>query len=164
MPKSPKSPKVPKASTVSDAVAALDSVRGSWLRRPGVTAVDVGFKIAGDEMTDTVALRVHVERKRPAASLASEDVFNDPDTGPDEVGGFEVDVVEAAYSPSGVVLDHEDLAAVDGGWGVGGKCDVPDESLGSCADRLETASIDDFPPVQDGDLPAAASDIVDNVG
>jgi len=113
MPKSPKSPKVPKASTVSDAIAALDTVRRSWLRRPGVTAVDVGFKISGDELTDTVALRVHVERKRPAASLASEDVFNDPDSGPDEVGGFEVDVVEAAYSPSGIVLDHEDLVAIE---------------------------------------------------
>ncbi len=109
----PKSPRTPKASTVADAITALDSVRREWLRRPGVTAVDVGFKISGDELTDKVALRVHVERKRPAASLATEDVFNDPATGTDEVGGFEVDVVEAAYSPSGIVLDHEDVATVE---------------------------------------------------
>jgi endonuclease G len=105
----PKSPKTPKASTVDDAIAALDTVRRSWLRRPGVTAVDVGFKISGDELTDKVALRVHVERKRPVAALASEDVFNDPAEGTSEVDGFDVDVVEAAYSPSGVVLDLEDL-------------------------------------------------------
>jgi len=109
----PKSPKTPKASTVEDAIAALDSVRRSWLRRPGVSAGDVGFKISGDELTDKVALRVHVERKRPVASLATEDVFNDPDGGTNEVNGFEVDVVEAAYSPSGVVLDHEDVDAVE---------------------------------------------------
>lgn len=109
----PKSPKTPKASTVDDAIAALDTVRRSWLRRPGVTAVDVGFKISDDELTDKVALRVHVERKRPVASLATEDVFNDPGEKTNEVNGFEVDVVEAAYSPSGVVLDLEDLDTVE---------------------------------------------------
>jgi hypothetical protein len=55
----------PKTDRVPGAIATLDKVRRQWLRREGVTAVDVGLKISNGEITDTVALRVHVARKRP---------------------------------------------------------------------------------------------------
>ena len=61
-------PKRPKHQEVTDAIAALDGVRREWLRRPGVTAVDVGFKIKDREVTDTVALRRTVRRTRRSCS------------------------------------------------------------------------------------------------
>jgi hypothetical protein len=102
---------------VQAAVEALDKVRRSWLRRSGVTAVDVGLKISHGQITDVLALRVHVARKRPVAELAESEVFNDADAdSPYEVDGFPVDVIEASYGPSSgpVVLEDADVAeAVD---------------------------------------------------
>jgi len=40
---------------VKDAEVELAKVRKDWLLRPGVTAVDVGYKIAGGQMQDEVA-------------------------------------------------------------------------------------------------------------
>jgi endonuclease G len=108
-------PKRPRNQEVEGAVAALDQVRREWLRRPGVTAVDVGFKIKDLEVTDTVAVRVHVGRKRPAAELETSEVFNETGKTPSKVGGFPVDVIEATYGPSNAptVLDYEDVAALE---------------------------------------------------
>jgi len=110
-------PSIPTPELVDDAIAALDGVRREWLRRPGVTAVDVGYKISGDEITDDVALRVHVARKIPVPELAKSEVFNEGGTTPTEVGGFPVDVIEATYGPSDApgpsVLDHDDVATLE---------------------------------------------------
>lgn len=105
----------PKRTDVDAAIAALDSVRGSWMRRPGVTATDVGYKLSAGEMTDQLALRVHVERKRPLAELAASEVFNGPDDAEADVGGFPVDVIEATYEPSDqlAVLEDVDAETVD---------------------------------------------------
>ncbi len=97
-------PKVPAQKMVDDAIAALDSVRRQWLRRPGVTAVDVGFKIKDDKLTDEVAIRVHVARKIAAGELAATEVFNETGKTPKKIGGFPVDVIEAQYGPSANVL------------------------------------------------------------
>jgi endonuclease G len=111
-------PKPPSKKKVDDAIDALNSVRRRWLRRSGVTAVDVGFKIKGDKMTDDVALRVHVRRKLPAAELAGGDVFNESGKSPKTVKGFPVDVIEAQYGPSTaktaepVVLEDADEQAI----------------------------------------------------
>ena len=111
-------PKAPSKKVVEDAIAALDSVRREWLRRPGVTAVDVGFKITGDVLTDDVALRVHVARKIPVAELAKSEVFNETGKTPKRIGSFPVDVIEATYGPSSrapsepTVLDHDDEDAI----------------------------------------------------
>ena len=111
-------PKAPTTGVVGDAVASLDSVRRQWLRRPGVTAVDVGFKIKGDELTDDVAIRVHVARKIPVDDLVKNEVFNETGSAPQKVGGFPVDVIEASYGPSGgraagpLALDHDDEDAI----------------------------------------------------
>jgi hypothetical protein len=113
-------PKAPTKKVVEDATAALDTVRREWLRRPGVTAVDIGYKIKGDKLTDDIAVRVHVARKIPAAELANSEVFNETGKTPKRVGGFPVDVIEATYGPSAatatptapVVLDHDDVEAM----------------------------------------------------
>ena len=110
--------KTPSKKVVEDAIAALDSVRREWLRRPGVTAVDVGFKIKDEKMTDEVAIRAHVERKIATAELASSEVFNVSGKPPKKVKGFSVDVIEAKYGPSAatatepIALDDADEAAI----------------------------------------------------
>ncbi len=105
-------PKHPSQKTVEQAIKALDGVRRDWLRRPGVTAVDVGFKITDNTLTDTVALRVHVARKLPVAELTASEVFNE--AGEEQVGGFPVDVIEAIYGvSSAIVLDYDNEAAIE---------------------------------------------------
>jgi endonuclease G len=56
-------------------VDTLHLHRRHLLRIPGVTAVDVGYKLVGGKFTDDLALRVHVERKLPDDSLKT--VFKD---------------------------------------------------------------------------------------
>lgn len=83
------------------ALDQLDAVRGEWLRRPGVTGVDIGFKIRGEKLTDEVALRVHVERKLPLEALEKREVFTRSER-PEKIGGFPLDVIEATYAPAQV--------------------------------------------------------------
>lgn len=94
---------------VDAAIAALDSIRRQWLRRPGVSAVDVGFKIKDDELKeDTLALRVHVVRKRYGDDLPDEERF------PTEHEDFPVDVIEVDYEVSAARGNNaEDDEAVD---------------------------------------------------
>jgi endonuclease G, mitochondrial len=93
-------------------VEALHRNRRRLLRIPGVTAVDLGFKIVDGSFTNELALRVHVERKLPKDSLKS--VFKDrpydfipkcrkplPGEAHFTLKDFEVplDVIEADYKP-----------------------------------------------------------------
>ncbi len=78
------------------AKAELDKVRQDWLRRAGVTAVDVGFRIKAGQLTDQLAIRVHVRRKLPDEALDQTERF------PEHLGGFDVDVIEAEYGPQTV--------------------------------------------------------------
>ena len=78
---------------VNAATAQLDKVRKEWLKRPGVTAVDVGYKMKARKMLDELAIRVHVKRKLPAEAISEHELF------PPELGGFSVDVIEAEYGP-----------------------------------------------------------------
>ena len=75
------------------AVGELNKVRKSWLRRPGVTAVDVGFKIKDGTLTDELAIRAHVRRKLPREALSEHERF------PERLGRFSVDVIEVEYGP-----------------------------------------------------------------
>ncbi len=70
---------------------ALKMVRDEWLHRPGVTAVDLGFKWTKGEMTNELAIRVHVSKKRPLPEIAEAEKF------PDEIDGISVDIIEAIY-------------------------------------------------------------------
>ena len=78
---------------VTSAKNELAKVRKEWLRRPGVTAVDVGYKMVGGQLQDELAIRVHVKRKRSREELNEGEVF------PSHLGCFAVDVIEADYKP-----------------------------------------------------------------
>ena len=110
-------PKQPQARQVDDAIKALNKMRRDWLRRPNVTAVDVGFKIKGQKVTDDLALRVHVQRKLADDQLGSEAVNTQRKK--EKVEGFPVDVIEAEYAasdrPARPLAAHQFLApeAVD---------------------------------------------------
>jgi len=84
-------PKEIPNSELNAAINELNKVRKEWLKRPGVTAVDVGYKIKGGELTDEVAIRVHVQRKLPPEAVPEHELF------PERLGKFSVDVIEATY-------------------------------------------------------------------
>lgn len=77
---------------VDKAEQVLESVRKEWLKKPGVTAVDLGFKWKAGEITDTLSIRVHVARKKLKIELNETDLF------PESIDGIPVDVIEATYA------------------------------------------------------------------
>lgn len=79
--------------TVQAANAELEKVRSDWMKRPGVTALDVGYKYVAGQPTDQVAVRVHVQRKLPLDQIPGHDRF------PTHLGTVAVDVIEASYGP-----------------------------------------------------------------
>jgi hypothetical protein len=113
-------PRKPADKRIQEATELLRRQRRDWLRRPGVTAVDVGFKISDNELTSTLALRVHVERKKPLAELEDYEIFNVSQAEatakdkPKKVGEFPIDVIEATYVPARrVIVDPENAVAVN---------------------------------------------------
>ncbi len=103
--------KIPKKK-VAAAIAELKKVRKSWLRRPGVTGLDVGFRMRGQVMTNELAIRVHVARKVPTESLASPSEAFAESGRTTKLGDFVVDVIEADYglsSGAADVVSPEDL-------------------------------------------------------
>src|SRR6185295_18592134 len=87
-------------------VETLRLHRRRLLRIPGVTAVDIGYKVKEREteenrFQDTLALRVHVERKLPEDSFRDRryDLI-DPKDYPSPSGKLvEMDVIQAEYKP-----------------------------------------------------------------
>jgi hypothetical protein len=77
----------------AEALAELRKVEGNWLRRPGVTAVDVGFETKNGRYTGKLAIRVHVARKLPLSAVPEHDRF------PERLGRFPVDVQVGSYGP-----------------------------------------------------------------
>jgi hypothetical protein len=65
-----------------------ERVELDWLNRPGVTGVDIGWKIVDGEKTDQLAIRVHVEEKK--------DVPEDQMI-PDEIDGIPTDVIQHKF-------------------------------------------------------------------
>jgi hypothetical protein len=86
-------PAGPSDEAVAKATRVLEQVRGAWLKRPGVSGVDLGFKWTGGAMTDELSIRVHVVRKKDRAELSPAELF------PADVKGIPVDVIEATYRP-----------------------------------------------------------------
>lgn len=76
---------------MSHAENVLQKVHDEWMQRSGVTAVDLGFKWSHGKMTDRLAIRVHVNKKRPLSEIDEAERF------PEEVDGVPVDVIEATY-------------------------------------------------------------------
>ena len=88
-------------SEVDAAIAELDKVREQWLRRPGVTGVDVGFRFKDFVMTDELAIRVRVRKKLPLDLLEEGEAF------PERLGRFAVDVIESESGPQ--TIERETL-------------------------------------------------------
>lgn len=105
-------PKRISRNQIETAIAELDKVRKSWLRRPNVTAVDVGYKIRETEITDDLAIRVHVKRKLPIEALPEHEVFSISEK-PNQLGSFSIDVIEAEYAPAQMPVAAMEAEAVD---------------------------------------------------
>jgi endonuclease G len=95
---------------LESAIAELNKKRSEWLRRPDVSAVDVGFKIKEKELTDELAIRVHVKRKKPIEALESYELFSTSGD-PSRAGAFPIDVLEAEYAASQVQMSAEIMEA-----------------------------------------------------
>ncbi|MFH8788981.1 hypothetical protein [Streptomyces roseoverticillatus] len=75
--------------SVAELVAVKQKVEQRFLSQPGVTGIDVGYKEVGGELTDQIAVRVHVARKTDDVPSA--------DRVPENLDGFVTDVVERVY-------------------------------------------------------------------
>lgn len=109
------SAKIPEEK-LDAAIAELKKVRRSWLRRPGVTGVDVGLKMKGRELTDELAVRVHVSRKVPVSALPNKAEAFAESGKPQKLGDFDIDVIEAEYGlsdHSAPVIAPEELRRID---------------------------------------------------
>ena len=91
--------------TVDELIAVKERVEAELLARPGVTAVDVGYKEVGGRRTDEIAIRVHVEAKR-------DDVPEDQRV-PAEIEGAVTDVLERKYELQVVARELDVSAQVD---------------------------------------------------
>jgi hypothetical protein len=89
------------------ALTTLESVRDEWMQRPGVTAVDLGFKWSSGQMTHSLAIRVHVNKKKDRSELTEEELF------PEQIDGLAVDIIEATYAPQ-TTVDSRLESALDG--------------------------------------------------
>jgi hypothetical protein len=76
---------------VERAKQELAKVRDRWLARPDVTAVDVGLRRKDGQLTDEVAIRVHVRKRSDSDPVTEDEPF------PEMLGGVPVDVIEATY-------------------------------------------------------------------
>jgi hypothetical protein len=81
----------PSRERIAEAEAELRRVRDEWLRRPEVTAVDVGFRYQDGRRTDEIAVRVHVRSRDEVDRLPPEQRF------PARLGTVPVEIIEATY-------------------------------------------------------------------
>lgn len=85
-----------------EVLARKEEIEARYLSQPGVTAVDVGFKEVGGQLTDQLAIRVHVAAKKdrvPAAQRV-----------PTEIDGIVTDVLERDYELQ-IVAEAVDVSA-----------------------------------------------------
>lgn len=71
--------------------AAMMSARKMYGHRPDVTACDVGYKWEGDQPTQELCVRIHVQRKIPLSELEASQVF------PTEINDVPLDVIQGPY-------------------------------------------------------------------
>lgn len=76
---------------LEDAIAIKNRVEQHYLGLPGVTGIDVGYKVVGGVQTDEVSIRVHVEQKRATVPEGQ--------AVPGEIDGVVTDVLERRYEP-----------------------------------------------------------------
>lgn len=73
---------------VEAATIELDNVRDEWMRRSGVTGIDVGFLWHGKTMSDQIGIRVKVEKLLEPEDVPEGELF------PRHLGDFRVQVRE----------------------------------------------------------------------
>ncbi|MFI0965926.1 hypothetical protein ACH4S8_31705 [Streptomyces sp. NPDC021080] len=89
--------------TLEELLAIKQQVEQHYIDQPGVTGIDVGYKEVGGELTDQIAVRVHVARK-------TDDVPADQRV-PEEIHGAVTDVVERVYELHAVSVPERSLLA-----------------------------------------------------
>lgn len=111
-------------STIEELVSIKKQVEQHYIGLPGVTGVDVGYKEVGGELTDLIAIRVHVARK-------TDDIPPDQRI-PEEIHGALTDVVERAYElhvtsvpEKSLLADAKHYSPLQGGVSMG-----PSRSIG----------------------------------
>jgi len=77
--------------SMDELVSIKERVEAQFLGAPGVTGIDVGYKEVGGQLTDQVAIRVHVAHKT--------DSVPDDQRVPAEIDGAVTDVLERRYEP-----------------------------------------------------------------
>ena len=88
---------------------AKELAEAELLGRPGVSGIDVGYKEVGGRRTDTLAIRVLVERK-------SDDIGPE-DRVPPAIEGFPTDVIERRFTLHGLSIQARELAVnADSAW------------------------------------------------
>ena len=75
--------------SMQELIAIKERVEGEFLDRPGVTGVDVGYKVVGGVQTDEIAIRVHVKQKKASVPKAQ--------AVPKEIDGVVTDVLQRDY-------------------------------------------------------------------
>ncbi|UJP40606.1 S1 family peptidase [Cellulomonas palmilytica] len=75
--------------SIAELVAIKESVEKKYLAQPGVTGIDVGYKVVGGVQTDQVAIRVHVEEKKKSVPKGQQV--------PAQIDGVVTDVLERRY-------------------------------------------------------------------
>jgi endonuclease G len=76
------------------AIYCRDRAAAFHLHQPGVTLVDVGYRYRHGKMTDELAVRVHVEKKKKGPQLEALDAAQIPNV---SRIGFTTDVMEGKY-------------------------------------------------------------------
>ncbi len=88
--------------SMEELVAIKDRAETEYLSRPGVTGIDVGYKVVGGVQTDEVAIRVHVKKKKASVPKAQ--------MVPAQIDGVATDVLERDYELQ-VVREQLDVSA-----------------------------------------------------
>jgi hypothetical protein len=92
-------------------VAAMREVQDEILARPGVSGIEVGYRLVGGRPTNELAICVHVTNKR-------EDVPPEERI-PEEIGGFKTDVIEGQLTPDQGLPDTRRYDPTMGGIQIG---------------------------------------------
>lgn len=103
----------------SDVVAKKERAEAALLALPGVTAVDIGYKEVGGELTGQLAIRVHVAQKKARVANAEKV--------PTEIEGVVTDVLQRVYEPqvaslavdAGALADTTHYTSLQGGISMG---------------------------------------------
>jgi hypothetical protein len=63
------------------------------LSLPGVTGVDIGYKIVNGQKTNELVIRIYVEEKKDEDKLPAEQII------PKEIEGVKTDVIQQRFAP-----------------------------------------------------------------